>query len=157
LVDMRSLYPILLAVGLVSVGYGYLRAYTGPFFPVILRDAGYSAEAIGSILVALGWFWTISGFGILALITLVSYRYGSRYRLTLLSGFVFIVLVYLTELVGNFVGTAIYQIQVLRYPILSVSLLNIVASYGYVEFALIGVLTANYVREVRQKQMPQQG
>ncbi len=156
MVDLRPLTPIILVVGLISLAYGYLEAYTGPYFVLTLHDAGYGYEAIAALMATLNMFWIASGFGVLVLIVLVSYHYGSRYRLTMVSGFVLIVLVYLTQLSGHLVGLGVYQIQTPRFPIFLVSYLQHLVSYSYVVYALIGVLAANYGREIRQKQSSEQ-
>lgn len=143
-------------MGLLSLGYGYLEAYTGPYFFLTLRDAGYSYEAIAALMATLYMFWTAFGFGVLVLIVLVSYHYGSRYRLTMVSGFVLIALVYLTELFGHLAGLLIYQIQAPRFPIFLQLYPQQLASYGYVVYTLIGVLAANYIREIRPKETSEQ-
>jgi zinc transporter ZupT len=84
-------------------------------------------------------------------ITAVSYRCGAGYKLTKLSGFILIVLAYLSEMLGNLVGTAIYQIQTPEYPVLQFMLLEIGSSYGYIYMVLIGILAANYVRELQKQ------
>jgi len=151
LVNLKPLTPILTLVGLFSTGLGYLRAYTGPFFIVSLLKAGYTYEQIASIHLLLAVFWVVSALAILIILVGVSYRYGVKYKLTLVSGFVLVVLVYLAELLGNLIGVAVYQIQATDYPILPTMTLEILTSYGYVYFCLIGVLAANYVRETRQQ------
>jgi len=156
LVDLRPLTTILLAVGLLSLAFGYLGAYAGPYFALTLRDAGYSYKAIGALMATLSMFWMASSFGVLVLIVLVSYNYGIRYRLTVVSGFVLIVLVYLTELFGHLVGLGVYQIQAPRFPIFLLLYPQHLTSYSYVMYTLIGVLAANYVREIRHKQTSEQ-
>jgi len=151
LVAIKPLTPVLTFVGILSVVFGYIRAYTGPFFITSLHDAGYELEQIALIEENLSVFWTVSALASIIAIIAVSYRYGAGYKLTKLSGFILIILAYLTEMLGNLVGAAICQIQTPKYPVFRFMLPEIVFSYGYIYLVLIGILAANYVRELRNQ------
>jgi len=150
--DIKPLTPILATVGLLSIVFGYVKAYTGPFFLISLHKAGYTPEAIYAIYSILTVSLAVSSLAVLLVISGVSYHYGAMYKLTLVSGFVLVVLVYLTEVLGSLVGAVIYQIQAPEYAVLSSLKFQILTSYSSVYLCLIGVLAANYVRETRQHQ-----
>jgi len=152
LISLKSLALIILAVGLVSVTFGYLDAYFGPYFPAILREAGYTLESIGALLSVLYIFRAIADLVALGVVVFISYHYGREYKLTMVSGPALIILLYLAELFGHLVGAAFYQIQTPWYPVFWVMLPQMVADYSYVLFSLIGVLAANYTRESKQNQ-----
>jgi hypothetical protein len=147
LVDVKPLSRILAFVGFFSVSLGYVKAYVGPFFTASMHNAGYTYQQISSIFLFFSIFWLLAGFAVLFALVFISYHYGAKYTLTLRSGFVLVLLVYLVEILGNLVGVAIYQIQVIEYPTLKAMIFEILMSYSYVYPCLIGVLAANYVRE----------
>jgi len=151
MVSITPLTRILFLVAVVSIGFGYLKAYTGPFLGVTLTKVGYGMEQIARIQTILAALLTVGSWAATAAIAIVSYHDGTEYKLTMSSAVALIILAYLAEVVGNFLGAVICQIQIPEYPIIQFSISEIVTSYTYVYICLIGVLAANYVRELARK------
>lgn len=148
--ELKPLIPILIVVLAFSIGFGYLNAYAGPLLAKMLSDMGATTSEIGMLLSVLYVVRVIADLAVVTLVAFVAYHYGKEYRITLMSGLVFVILLYVTGLLGSLIGSAFYQIQTPQYPVFLAALPQTIAGYGFVLAGLVGILAANYSRESTQ-------
>ncbi len=143
----------MLAVFLTQLGTSWWTADSPPYRTIILIDAGFSYEEIAAIYFTMSIVWAVFGIGTSIGLLLLNYFLGKKYRLTRESTIVYIFLLIVSILLGQFLGYAVRQLQLPQFPILHLGILATIPSglLSSITWNMLGMLARNYMREIEEK------
>jgi hypothetical protein len=142
----------MLAVFLMKLGTSWWAA-DSPFKTIMLRDAGFSPEEIAAVYFTMSIVWGVLSMGSSIGLLLLNYFLGKVYELTRESTIVYIFLLVISILLGQFLGYAIRQFQLPQFPILHLGILAVIPSglLSSITWNMLGILAGNYMREIEGK------
>ena len=148
----KTLIIVMLAVFLTRFGTSWWVADSS-YKTIIWRDAGFSFEEIAAMYFTTSIILGVFGIGTSIGLLLLNYFLGKKYKLTRESTIVYIFLLIVSNLLGQFLGYAVRQFQLPQFPILHLGILAIIPSglLSSITWNMLGMLAGNYMREIKKE------
>lgn len=141
----RIIVLVVIAVLFVCAFVSWLKADI-PYWSLVLREAGFILIEIPPMILYRSTLIGLLDMGASALMLLLNYQAGKRYKMTRTSTAILLVSFSISILLGLLLGYGIKQIQMPEYSIFSVNILYLIPSElgSKIVWCMLGIVVGNY-------------
>jgi len=121
-----------------------------PYWPLLLREAGFILAEIPPMIFYRSALVGLLDAGSSALLLLLNYQVGKRYKLTRPSTAILLASLSISVLLGLLLGYGAKQIQMPQYSIFTVGILYLIPGElgSKIAWCMLGVVVGNYKTEI---------